>query len=70
MDGVGDFGYDGSFLCCYRCRCFFDDDNYVVKLITHVDRLKVRNRLSAIAIDNYDQEGVLRDVKVMMKNVI
>ena len=53
MDWVGHFGYDGSFLCCYRCRCFFDDDNYVVKLVTHVDRLKVRNRLSAIAIDNY-----------------
>ena len=42
-----------------------------VKLITHVDGLKIQNRLSGLSIDAVlDQEGVLRDVKMMMENVI
>ena len=29
VDEVGDCFCDGSSLCYYRCRRFFDDDNYV-----------------------------------------
>ncbi len=54
VDGAGDFGYDG-----FSCAVIVAIVSFMmiiitfVKLITHVDRFKVWNKFSAIAVDNY-----------------